>query len=106
MEGMKKSICDEAKEIDLIDYLDSSGHQPKMVRNNDYWYLSPLRQEKTPSSKVNRNQNVWFDHGTGECGTIIDLGAKLFNCSYRELVEKLRVGNSPSVLGPVRQNTT
>ena len=92
MEG-KKSIWDEVKQIDLVDYLDSLGHQPKM-RNNDYWYLSPFRQEKTPSFKINRHQNVWFDHGTGEGGTIIYLGVKLYNCTYQELLEKLTNGNS------------
>jgi len=92
MEG-KKSIWDEVKQIDLVDYLDSLGHQPKM-RNNDYWYLSPFRQEKTPSFKINRHQNVWFDHGTGEGGTIIDLGVKLYNCTYQEPLEKLTNGNS------------
>ncbi len=106
MDGMKKSIWDEAKEIDLVVYLDSLGHQPRMVRNNDYWYLSPFRQEKTPSFKVNRNQNVWFDHGTGEGGTIIDLGAKLYNCSHREFVERLRSGNSLIGSSPVRQNAS
>ena len=90
----KKSIWDEVKQIDLVDYLDSLGHQPKMVRNSDYWYLSPFRQEKTPSFKINRHQNVWFDHGTGEGGTIIDLGVKLYNCTYPELLEKLTNGNS------------
>ncbi len=51
-------------------------------------------KEKTPSFKINRNQNVWFDHGTGEGGTIIDLGVKLYNCTYPELLEKLTNGNS------------
>lgn len=91
---MKKSIWDEAKQIDLVDYLNSLGHQPKIVRNHDYWYLSPFRQEKTPSFKVNRKQNVWFDHGAGEGGTIIDLGIRLFRCTYHELIKKLTYGNS------------
>lgn len=95
MEG-KKSIWDEVKQIDLVDYLDSLGHQPKMVRNGDYWYLSPFRPENTPSFKINRHQNVWFDHGTGEGGTIIDLGVKLFTCTYQELLEKLAQGNAPN----------
>jgi CHC2 zinc finger/Toprim-like len=93
MEGNRKSIWDEVKRIDLVDYLDTLGIQPQKVRNNDYWYLSPFRQEKTPSFKINRNQNVWFDHGTGEGGTIIDFGAKLFQCTYHEFIEKLTNGN-------------
>lgn len=93
MESTRKSIWDEVKRIDLVDYLDTLGIQPQKIRNNDYWYLSPFRQEKTPSFKINRNQNVWFDHGSGEGGTIIDFGAKLFQCTYHEFIEKLTNGN-------------
>jgi len=92
MEENKTSIWDEIKRIDLVSYLDSIGHQPKLIRNSDYWYYSPFREEKTPSFKVNRQRNVWFDHGTGEGGTIIDLGVKLYNCTYHELIEKLTNG--------------
>jgi CHC2 zinc finger len=94
MEENKASIWDELKRIDLVSYLDSLGHQPKLIRNNDYWYHSPFREEKTPSFKVNRQRNVWFDHGTGQGGTIIDLGVRLFNCTYHELIEKLPYGKS------------
>jgi len=31
-----------------------------------YWYLSPLREEKEASFKVNRKKNVWYDHGIGK----------------------------------------
>ena len=92
MEENKTSIWDEIKQIDLVSYLDSIGHQPKLIRNSDHWYYSPFREEKTPSFKVNRQRNVWFDHGTGEGGTIIDLGVKLYNCTYHELIEKLTNG--------------
>ncbi len=63
---------EEAKQTDLVDYLSKSGHQPAKVRGNDYWYLSPLREEKTPSFKVNRKLNRWYDHGLGKGGNIID----------------------------------
>jgi len=43
--------CDEANQIDLVDYLYSLGYQPEKIKNNDYWYLSPLREEKEDLSK-------------------------------------------------------
>lgn len=89
MERMKKLQCAEARQIDLVDYLASLGHQPKKTRNNDYWYLSPLREEKTPSFKVNRRFNVWYDHGTGKGGDLIDFGTLYFNCSTSDLLNKL-----------------
>ncbi len=61
---MKRLIlCAEANQIDLVDYLQKCGHQAIKIRNNDYWYLSPFREEKTPSFKVNRKLNIWYDHG-------------------------------------------
>jgi hypothetical protein len=50
--------CAEARELDLVDYLFSLGHTPVKVRNNDYWYLSPLRRETEASFKVNRKLKI------------------------------------------------
>ncbi|NLR63275.1 DNA primase [Chitinophaga varians] len=86
---MKNLMCAEAKQIDLVDYLASLGHQPEKIRNQDYWYLSPLRDEKTPSFKVNRQLNVWYDHGTGKGGNLVDFGTLYFNCSVANLLQRL-----------------
>ncbi len=79
----------EAKQIDLVDYLAALGHYPKKNRNNDYWFLSPLREEKTPSFKVNRSMNVWYDHGIGKGGKLVDFGILYFNCSVSNFLEHL-----------------
>src|SRR5688572_30053040 len=90
---MKNRItCARAKQIDLVDYLAHLGHFPAKIRNQDYWYLSPLRREKTPSFKVNRAMNVWYDHGTGTGGDLIDFGKLYHNCSTAELLSRLPVG--------------
>ncbi|MEO9144018.1 MAG: DNA primase, partial [Ginsengibacter sp.] len=59
----KKINCSEAKRMDIVTYLESLSIKPQKVNGNDYWYLSPLRDEKTPSFKINRKLNVWYDHG-------------------------------------------
>jgi hypothetical protein len=86
---MEKMMCADAKQLDLVDYLDSLGHQPAKVRNQDYWYLSPFREEKTPSFKVNRPLNVWYDHGTDKGGDLIDFGTQYHKCTVRELLDRL-----------------
>lgn len=90
---MKKLSCADARKFDLVDYLASLGYQPQKIRGNDYWYLSPLREEKTPSFKVNRQKNLWYDHGTGQGGDIIDFGALHFKCSVTELLNRMTAGN-------------
>src|SRR6202035_1745438 len=85
----EKLTCEEARQIDLVDYLVKLGHHPTKIRNNDYWYLSPLRDEKKASFKVNRKMNVWFDHGTGNGGNLIDFGMLFYRCTFKELLNKL-----------------
>ncbi|PLK45797.1 toprim domain-containing protein [Emticicia sp. TH156] len=87
---MEKLTCATAKKIDMVDYLISLGHLPQQVTNgSDYWYRSPLREELTASFKVNRKLNVYYDHGTGKGGDLIDFGKAYFGCTISELLGKL-----------------
>jgi Toprim-like/CHC2 zinc finger len=81
--------CREAKETDLIQYLQKLGFKPSKIKDQDHWYLSPFRNEKTPSFKVNRKKNLWFDFGKGIGGTIIDFGIRYYHCSVKEFLYKL-----------------
>jgi hypothetical protein len=60
-----------------------------MHRGNDYWYLSPLRDERTPSFKIDRKINCWYDHGMGKGGNLVDFGMAYFNCSSTEFLQRL-----------------
>lgn len=86
---MEKLTCAQAKQIDLVAYLSSLGYQPSKINQQDYWYLSPLREEKTPSFKVNRGLNIWYDHGQGKGGSLIDFGIHYFKCSISDLLHRL-----------------
>lgn len=77
------------KQLDIVKYLEKLGYRPEKISNNDYWYLSPLRDEKEASFKVNRKLNLWFDHGTGRGGSIIDFGVSYYKCSIPEFIQKL-----------------
>ncbi|MXV52678.1 hypothetical protein GS399_17020 [Pedobacter sp. HMF7647] len=91
---MKILNCNEAKQIPINEYLSQMGINPVYSKGTDLWYLSPLRDEKHPSFKVSTKLNAWYDHGTGEGGSIIDLGIRLHNCSVSELLQKLTSGNA------------
>jgi hypothetical protein len=94
---MKKLMTAEAKQINLVDYLAALGHYPKKIKNSDYWFLSPLREEKTPSFKVNRNMNAWYDHGIGKGGNLVDFGVLYFKCSVSNFLEHLSEYQNPSI---------
>ncbi|WP_017259797.1 toprim domain-containing protein [Pedobacter arcticus] len=85
--------CEKANEMDLVNYLKQLGHEPKKVRSKDHWYRSPLREESTASFKVNQKLNVWYDHGTGEGGSLVDFGIKYFECSVSDFLEKLTLSD-------------
>ncbi|MCD8103005.1 MAG: toprim domain-containing protein [Alistipes sp.] len=51
--------------------------------------MSPLRKETNASFKVDYNRNLWHDFGTGEGGSIIDLVARMENCSVADAIRRL-----------------
>lgn len=63
----------------ITDFLQEHGHLPTMVRGNNWWYLSPLRDEHTASFKVDVNKNVWYDFGLGKGGNLRTLVKLLFH---------------------------
>jgi hypothetical protein len=75
----------------MVEYLASLNIHPAKIKNQDYWYLSPLsgRNEKEPSFKINRKKNVWYDHALGKGGDMIDFGTLYHNCSVKELLSLL-----------------
>lgn len=79
----------ELKSINIKQFLSANGIEPRQERAGYGMYLSPLRDEHTPSFKVDYNQNLWHDFGNGEGGSIIDLVMRLENCSYVEAVKRL-----------------
>lgn len=68
----------EIKSIPLADFLSRLGHEPTTRKGIRLWYKSPLRQEHTPSFKVETTLNCWYDFGLGKGGNIIDLATELY----------------------------
>ncbi len=86
---MEKFSCKIANQIDLVNYLETLGHEPSKIKNQDYWYLSPFRNENTPSFKVNQKLNLWYDHGLGKGGNVVDFGIEYFRCTVSEFLQLL-----------------
>ena len=82
------------KQISITDYLQQQGYPPARIQGIHYWYCSPLRNERTPSFKVNTERNQWYDFGTGEHGDIIDLVCALHHCDMAEALQLLENGTS------------
>jgi hypothetical protein len=90
--------CQQAKNIDIVEFLGLHGFNPIKEKGNDLYYLSPVRdKEKTPSFHVSKSKNKWFDFGTGQGGNIIDLSFELYKTKDLKTVlnklENLNVSN-------------
>lgn len=84
----------EIKRRSIREYLSARGIRPQWERGNRAMYLSPFRQETNASFSVDFDQNVWYDHGIGEGGSIIDLVARMENCTISEAIKRLEQNNS------------
>jgi len=100
----EKLQCDTAREIPIVEYLKNNGFTPKKENHKEAWYLSPIRKESTPSFKVSKILNRWYDHGLGRGGNVIDLVLEMNNnCSVQQALSVLD-RNIPS-LSFQQQNT-
>lgn len=90
----KAASCQQARQVDIVSYLSSLGYEPAKVRGCNYWYLSPFRSEKTPSFKVNRKLNRWYNHGIGKGGSLIDFVILYNHCTVKEFLQTLNTNFS------------
>lgn len=98
----------EIKSIPLASFLSRLGHEPAARKGTRLWYKSPLRQEHTPSFKVETALNCWFDFGLGRGGNIIDLAAELYQSTdlrylMRCIADSCPVPSVPTVAFPYPQ---
>ena len=68
----------EAKQLRIVDYLASLGYHPQSVTSKQYWYLSPLRDERTPSFKVTTGSTNGTTLGAATGGDLVELGKYLY----------------------------
>lgn len=78
------------RQTDMVTYLSRLGIEPARISGTNYWYHSPFRNEKTPSFKVNRGLNRWFDFGEGAGGNLIDFGIRYHQCSVGDFLSAFR----------------
>lgn len=79
---------DIIKRIPITEYLERKGIQVP-AKNNicAFW-----RGDSNPSLHIDISKNCWYDHGTGDCGDIIDLVEKVENCNHYQAIDILKKG--------------
>lgn len=79
----------DIKKVSIREYLGQIGINPTKENGRYGMYHSPFREDNDASLKVDYNQNLWIDYGTGEGGSIIDLVSRIEKCSIGEAIKKL-----------------
>jgi hypothetical protein len=76
----------------IVELLSRLGYQPVPKRGRERMYYSMLRDNDTqPSFSVNDDLGVWFDHGAGKGGNIIDFGLAYWkNLGFNDVVKKIQ----------------
>ncbi len=81
---------EQAKQIKIVDYLAKKGIKPVVETAKSFVYLSPFREESTPSFHVLKNSNFFKDFGSEtKAGDIINLVMALDNINFSEALKKL-----------------
>ncbi|WP_235317660.1 CHC2 zinc finger domain-containing protein [Porphyromonas sp. COT-108 OH2963] len=89
------------KSLSLKDYLANKGHYPVKEYTTYGMYRDLFREESSPSFKVDYRANLWYDFGSGEGGSIIDLVMKLHGCTLSQAIGLLE---NRVEIGPLTQN--
>ena len=90
----KRLSCSAAREISIVSFLEGNNINPVKQDERDTWFLSPFRDEKTASFKVDNYRNKFYDFGIMKGGDIIDLVMIIENCSVVGALDILSGSNS------------
>ena len=74
--------------VDIVDYI-GNFTDLELRSDGEYWGLSPLKEEKTPSFSVNPNKQMFYDFSSGESGNLVCFIKAYYDCSACEVAKKL-----------------
>ena len=81
-------LSDLLESIDILEYI--SQYCEFEEKNDEYWALSPFKDEKTPSFSVRKNPPVFFDYSSGIGGNLFTFVRYYHNCGAKEAIEILK----------------
>lgn len=73
---------------DILDYI--SQYTEFTEKNGEYWALSPLKEENTPSFSVRKETNTFYDFSSGVGGNVLTFIRYHDKLGYSEAIAKLK----------------
>lgn len=74
--------------IDILEYI--SQYTDFTEENGEFWALSPLKEEKTPSFSIRKETNSFYDFSSGIGGNVLTFVRYYNKCGYQEAIEILK----------------
>ena len=84
-ENMNTTNIENLKTLPIADYLHHIGINVPQRGN----ICATWRGDSNPSVSINTTKNIWYDHGTGEGGSVLDLVMRVENCDFNEACRKV-----------------
>lgn len=81
-------ITDLVKSVDILDYI--SQYTDFQERNGEFWGLSPLKDENTPSFSVNTDSQLFYDFSSGCGGDVLEFIQRYHKCGFKKAVSLLK----------------
>jgi hypothetical protein len=88
---------ERARSRKIVDVAEDAGLKLK-VRKNEHWASCCFHEEDTPSLSFNPEKNVFYCHGCGAGGDVIDFTMKHGNLGFAEAV--LKLADEPAPVQP------
>ncbi len=73
--------------VDIVEYVEQFTDLEQ--RGREYWGLSPIKEEKTPSFSVDPDKQCFYDFSSGQSGGIIQFIKAVYGCSTYRAIRKL-----------------
>ena len=81
-------VSDIINSVDILEYV--SQYCDFEEKNGEFWALSPLKEENTPSFSINTDKQYFYDFSSGNGGNILSFIQKYNHCDFYKAVEILK----------------
>lgn len=81
-------VSDIIDSVDILEYV--SQYCDFEEKNGEYWALSPLKEENTPSFSINTEKQYFYDFSSGSGGNILTFIQKYHRCDFYKAIDILK----------------
>lgn len=81
-------LSDLIESVDILEYI--SQYTEFVEKNGEYWALSPLKDENTPSFSVRKETNTFYDFSSGIGGNVLTFIRYHDRLGYSDAIAKLK----------------